>query len=254
MRPRDRDADGCGTGGAAPADADSGRPDTRRRAAARAPSGPPPSSPAAADQANDLRPHARQAGGVDLHNEAASGHPPAAQAALMGALDATGAYVHSAQAQHDPQAMLRLCVARFLSGGYTLTGQGPGWVSAMRGFTGYGPLAQAHSITVRCDGWNVAFEIRGQLGFGFLFVPQIDHIVGETLAAYDSWMIQHAVMGPPPSQHGYPPPPSYDQAPHSRGPTHVVERQVVVVRCKFCQAHTPLDGAACQACGAAKFT
>ncbi len=180
----------------------------------------------------------------------------------MGAFDATGAFVHSAQAQHDPRAMLQLCVQRFVSGGYTLTGQGPGWVAAMRAQTGHifghqpSALAQGHSITVRCDGWNVTFEIRGQHGFGFLFLGELQAAVNATLAAYDSWMVQHAIMGPPPSQHGggYPAPPSYDQVPYSRGPTHVVERQVVVVRCKFCQAHTPLDAGTCQACGAAKFT
>jgi hypothetical protein len=34
---------------------------------------------------------------------------------------------------------------------------------------------------------------------------------------------------------------------------HVIERQVLVARCKFCQQITPVDLAACSACGAAKF-
>lgn len=169
----------------------------------------------------------------------------------MGGIDATGAYVHVAQAQHDPQAMLRLCVSRFLAGGYSLTGQGHGWVSAMKPAAGYmfatSAFQQGHSITVRCDGWTVQFEIRGQLSFGPLVIPEMDAAVYATLEAYNSWMVQHAVMGPPPSQHGgYPPPPA--------STTHVVEKQVVVVRCKFCQAHTPIDRGTCQSCGAAKFS
>jgi hypothetical protein len=48
-----------------------------------------------------------------------------------------------------------------------------------------------------------------------------------------------------------------DAAPLSQvasGPTHIVERQIVMVRCKFCQTLTPVDGATCRNCGAGGFS
>jgi len=35
--------------------------------------------------------------------------------------------------------------------------------------------------------------------------------------------------------------------------THVIERQVVVVRCKFCKVLTPVDRDTCKECGSARF-
>lgn len=37
-------------------------------------------------------------------------------------------------------------------------------------------------------------------------------------------------------------------------PSHVIERQTVVVRCRYCQTLTPVDGATCRNCGAAGFS
>lgn len=164
----------------------------------------------------------------------------------MGAIDASGAYVHKVSAQHDVTTLLRFFAQQLVAGGYHLTARGETWINAARGLCGsaQGALGQAHTIAVGCDGWNVRVEIRGQFGFGFLFLPHIDAAVNQVFSAFNSYMVQQSMMGPSSSPHGYPPPSS----------VHVVEKQVVVVRCKFCQAHTPLDAGACRACGAAKFT
>lgn len=45
-----------------------------------------------------------------------------------------------------------------------------------------------------------------------------------------------------------------DMAPLSSGPASVVERQTVVVRCKYCRALTPVDDKTCHNCGAASFS
>jgi hypothetical protein len=37
-------------------------------------------------------------------------------------------------------------------------------------------------------------------------------------------------------------------------PSHIIERQTVVVRCRYCQTLTPVDGATCRNCGAAGFS
>lgn len=56
--------------------------------------------------------------------------------------------------------------------------------------------------------------------------------------------------------YGWPLPAVDDAAPLSAAvvSTHVVERQIVMVRCKFCQALTPVDGATCRHCGAGGFS
>lgn len=41
--------------------------------------------------------------------------------------------------------------------------------------------------------------------------------------------------------------------PDATGDARVIERQVLVARCKFCQQITPVDLEACSHCGAAKF-
>jgi len=40
--------------------------------------------------------------------------------------------------------------------------------------------------------------------------------------------------------------------PPAEAGVHVVERQVVVSRCKFCSALAPVDAAACPSCGAVR--
>ncbi len=159
-------------------------------------------------------------------------------------------YFHEAHAQHDPIALLRLAGQQLVGVGYQLTGHGHGWITAARSARGYGisGLDAAHNVTILADGSRVRFDIRSMSVWKPHDVAAIDGAVGALLVSYDSMQVQQSLFGPPSSG-------AYAPAPHSqRGPTHVVERQVVVVRCKFCQAHTPLDAGTCQACGAAKFT
>jgi len=59
------------------------------------------------------------------------------------------------------------------------------------------------------------------------------------------------VYYPPPQ--AYVPPPPVQQT-YVRDREVVYERQVVVVRCKFCSTLTPVDLAACTRCGAQKFS
>lgn len=54
--------------------------------------------------------------------------------------------------------------------------------------------------------------------------------------------------------YGRPLPSVDDAAPLSAaGPAHVVERQTVVARCRFCRGMSPVDAPTCQHCGAASF-
>lgn len=55
--------------------------------------------------------------------------------------------------------------------------------------------------------------------------------------------------------YGHPLPNVDDMPPMSVAPasSHIIERQTVVVRCKYCQNLTPVDGHACRTCGAAGF-
>lgn len=159
-------------------------------------------------------------------------------------LDPSGTFVHVAVADHDPAAMLRLCAARFVAGGFGLTGHGPGWLSATRGpvLDGHAQF-QALSVHVESDGRTVRFSIRG-LGRGFFpDSPVIGFLraqVGSILAAYDSWVVQSTMSGPDPVW--------------TMPTRHVVERQTVVARCRYCRVLTQVDAATCQHCGAAGFT
>ena len=80
----------------------------------------------------------------------------------------TGAYAHTAHAQHDAPSLLRLCAQRFLSGGYHLTGQGPGWISAARGMiSGFDKLSAD---------WKARLGIETGIGIG---INAGDVIVGD---------------------------------------------------------------------------
>jgi hypothetical protein len=154
-------------------------------------------------------------------------------------------FVHEVAAQHDPAAFLRLAGQQLISGGYLLTGHGPGWVSAQRPGRGYGiiGLDAAHAVTIRTNGLGVRFDLQNLArGWCRSDLPHLHSALGALMMAYDAALVQQSLFGPPSA--AYPPPPS----------THVVERQVVVTRCKFCRGHTPLDAPTCHHCGAAGFS
>ena len=60
--------------------------------------------------------------------------------------------------------------------------------------------------------------------------------------------VEHPVYGHPlPHIDNMPPVPAMAPA------SHVIERQTVVVRCRYCQNLMPVDDHACRSCGAAGF-
>jgi len=160
----------------------------------------------------------------------------------MGYLTSNGyGYFHEAAAQHDAAAFLRLAGQQLISGGYILTGHGEGWITATRGARGlFWGIDYPHQIMIRTDGTRVRFEVSSARQFGRHDVGPFDNAVGALLATHDAVRVQESLFGPP---QGYPPPPSM----------RIVERQVVVTRCKFCRGHTPIDAPSCANCGAAGF-
>jgi hypothetical protein len=153
-------------------------------------------------------------------------------------------YFHEALAAHDPASFLRFAGQQLVHGGYVLEGHGPGWINAARGPRGHMTtgLNVGHRISIRTDGHRVRFDLTNLHRLWSMFeTSPIDAAVGALLVGFDQARIHESLFGP--SSQGYPPPPS----------THVVERQVVVARCKFCRAHTPVDAPMCQHCGAGAF-
>lgn len=153
-------------------------------------------------------------------------------------------FAHEAAAVHDALAFLRLAGQQLVAGGYMLTGHGQGWVSGQRGHRGYGfsGLDPAHAITIQSDGSRVRFEIVNRSGtWADRDIVLLNAAVSALMVAYDQARMRESLLGPPPGTYA---PPS----------THVVERQVVVARCRFCRGHTPLDAPTCQHCGATGFS
>jgi len=155
--------------------------------------------------------------------------------------------------QHQTEQCLAFLAQSMPRLRYHFESRGPNWLRAnlMRPF-GQDALHRPHALVVESDGSGVriTFEYHPSTKLPPGELMQIERFATAIMSDFSSWAIQQSFQQPPPPSYGCPPPGHGAYGP----PSHVVERQVVVIRCKFCQAHTPLDGPRCASCGAERFS
>ncbi len=133
--------------------------------------------------------------------------------------------------------------------GYQLVEQSPG--RALLGYKGHWWHARienhSHELSVSSDGHRMLFGFFSNSIQG-AYITDGERAVFEDRAGH---AVESAHDRPAPVPQ--PPPPPARPAAATDAGAHVIERQVLVTRCKHCSAITPVDFGTCQHCGAPKF-
>jgi hypothetical protein len=138
----------------------------------------------------------------------------------------------------DPKEERLAAVADALSRqGYVISERAPGRVRMdFEGSMFGGSLARnSHRLVVTLDRKAIRFAFRADL---------VLTLADDDAAALESRVESAWAETAPADREG---------EAHARGEGRTIEREVLVTRCKFCQAVTPVDLAACKSCGAAKY-
>lgn len=153
------------------------------------------------------------------------------------ALDArTPKFQGAAALACEPGHALRVGLAHLGALGYRVSSVGPTEAYLVLPSTYFAEAAsRTHVVRIAASGGALVLEASGLVGE----LTQLDREAFQ--ARLDGWA--EAVRATLPGAHAAPP----------HGVTHVVERQIVVARCTFCGALSPVDGPRCQHCGAAPF-